>query len=112
MQTATIIGIEATSGLTTSLANIGNYVVPVSTSAVISHLFVANKSGSPITASVYVYNGSTGYYLAYQAPIAVNDTLNLLGENGKITLATGWSIQASASSASVADASMSVTQFV
>jgi hypothetical protein len=112
MQTATIIGIVGTANLATSLASIGAYTVPASTGAVISHLFVANTSGSAITATVVATNGTVTVNLAKNAPIAVGDTLVIVAENAKITLATGWSIQASASAAASADASMSVTQFV
>jgi hypothetical protein len=112
MQTATIIGIIGTVSIGTTLANIGSYSVPASTSAVISHLTLANHSSSPVTVSVYVTNGTLYLCICQSTPIAVGDTLNVLGENGKITLATGWSVQASCSATGSVDAAMSVTQFV
>jgi hypothetical protein len=111
MQTATIIGLLGTQGLTTSLQSIGAYTVPASTGAVISHIFVANTSGINITSTVVATNGTTTVNLAKNAPIAIGDSLNILN-GSRLTLAAGWSVQASSSFSAASDASMSVTQFV
>ena len=110
MQTATIIGIQYTKTINTStLAAIGNYTVPASTGAVITHLYVANIGSVAGFANVTLYNGSVDVYLADAAPIAVDDTLDVLNGN-RIVLQAGWSIRVAAVSGTF-DASMSVTQF-
>jgi len=110
MQTATIIGIEAGT-ISTTLTNTTSYVVPASTGAVITQLFAANTSGAAVSVSVYVSNGTTNYALCVNAPVAVGDTLDVLGAN-KLTLAAGWYVASSCSAATSATLTMSVTQFV
>ena len=111
MQTATLSGIQATKSCGVTLANIGAYVVPGATSAVVSHIAVCNTSAVAITCNLTLYNGSTDIYLAFGAPIGIGDTLTLGSISvGPIVLASGWSVRCSVSVAGNADASMSVTQ--
>jgi hypothetical protein len=112
MQTTTLTGIQATSGVGTSLASIGGFTAG-SGGATISYLGIANTTAStPITVSVTVYNGTTDYYLAKNYSLAAGDTLNVLGESGsRLVLASGWSVRASASIAGDCDAVMAVTSY-
>lgn len=111
MQTATIIGVLGSASVPASVTTIGAYTVPASTGAVITQLFCANKTGSTATINVAVTNGTLTYNLAYQAPVAAFDTLDVLA-NTRLVLAAGWFVQVLPNTASAFDVSMSVTQFV
>jgi hypothetical protein len=111
MQTTTLTGVQATSGIGTALAAIGGYLAPAG-GATVSHLTIANTSAVTITVSVTLYNGTTDYYLSKGATLAPGDSLNPLGESGqRLVLASGWTVRASASIAGDADATMSVVQY-
>jgi hypothetical protein len=110
MQTTTLTGVQATSGIGTSLAAIGGYSAPTG-GATVSHINIANTSGVLITVNVTLYNGTTDYYLIKGASIAPNDSLPILQNGSRIVLASGWSVRVSASIASDADATMSVVQY-
>jgi hypothetical protein len=108
MQTTTLTGIQAISGVPTTITTL----YAASAASTISHLMLANKSGASVTVNVTLYNGTTDYYLAYQYTIAVGDTLNVLGESGsRLVLAAGWSIRVLASAGSAVDATCSVTTY-
>lgn len=111
MQTATIIGVVGNSSVPASVTTIGAYTVPASTGAAITHLFCTNKTGSTATINVAVTNGTVTYNLAYAAPVAAFDTLDVLA-NTRLTLAAGWFVQVLPGTAGAFDVSMSVTQFV
>jgi hypothetical protein len=110
MQTTTLIGIQAISGVGVSLAAIGGFTAPAG-GATVSHLAVANTSAASITVNVTVFNGTTDYYLAKGYTLSPGDTLNPVGEMGRLVLASGWSVRVSASIAGDCDATMSVVSY-
>ena len=111
MQTTTIIAPQVSQAVGTSATAIGGYSPPASSGAIVSSIVLANITGSTITATVDLYNGSVATRLVVNAPIAANDCLVLGGSTVKILLVTGWSIRVTSNTASSIDASMSVTQF-
>jgi hypothetical protein len=110
MQTTTLTGVIATKNVGTSLVAIGGFTAPAG-GATISHLAVASTSGATITVNVSLYNGSVDYYISCGYSLAPGDTLNPVGEMGRIVLASGWSIRVSASVASDCDATASVVSY-
>jgi hypothetical protein len=100
---------KATSGLTTSLANIGSYTAPAGTATVIG-CSISNTSGAAITVDVALYLSAVAYYIVKGAPVPVGGTLVVVGGDQKIVLNSGDSIQAKASAGASADAIMSILE--
>jgi hypothetical protein len=110
MQTTTLTGVQAISGVPTTLTSLYSY--SGSGGATVSHLMLANKTGTACLVYVTLYNGTTDYYLAYQYQVSPQDTLNVLGESGsRIVLQNGWSIRVQAQLAATIDATCSVTTY-
>lgn len=109
MQSTTIVAPKVTRAQGVSLAAIGAYS-PAS-SAIVSSLVLANITGSPITVTCTLFDGTNDTRLVLNAPVAVGDSLMVGGADAKFTLVAGWSIRAAASVASGIDASMCVTEF-
>ena len=110
MQTATVKGTYASSAISTVVTAVGGYSPPASTAAIISALTICNTSAATRKVKVSIYNGTTDYYVAFNAPIAVGDSLMIGGADAKYTLQTGWSVRVVADAAQV-DATMAVTEF-
>lgn len=109
MQTATIIGPQCSSGVGVTPNIIGGYSPPSSsTYAVATEVSVANTSTAAITVGVSLYNGSTDYFLAKNAPVAIGDSFYF---PRPITLTNGWSVRVLSSAAASADSTMSVVQY-
>ncbi len=110
MQTTTIQNPSLSSSLATSVQTL--VATPAASSAlIVSALTFCNKSGSPVTVTCSIYNGTSDFYLAYNAPVAVGDTLVLGGENLKITLTNGFSIRGFASATASVDFTASSVLF-
>jgi len=86
---------------------LGTIFTTPTNSAIISAITVANVSGAAITVSISLYNGSTDYYIAYNAPIAVGDTLEIGGNVAKLMLTNGWLLRGIASAANAAHVTIS-----
>jgi hypothetical protein len=73
-------------------------------------LSVSNTTTSPISVSVYVTASAVNYYIVNNATIAVGGALTLFGGDGKLVLVTGDALNIVSSTASSADAILSVLQ--
>ena len=85
---------------------VGSYVVPSSTNAMLLTLSVSNITNTAITANVYHYNGSVTTSIVSQAPIPVGGSLEI----NKIALNTTHAIYVVSNTASSMDAVMSVME--
>ena len=94
MQTATIVAPKVSRNLTSSMVAIGSY--SPSSAAIVTGLYLTNKTGASVTVRVSVWDGS-------------NDTLNVL-QNGKLDLVSTWNVRASCATGSAVDAVMCVTE--
>lgn len=109
MQSVTIVSPKVSRSIGTAFVQVGAYS-PAS-SAIVACIIVANTSGAAVTVTVTVFDGTNDTNLAFNAPVAVGDSLVLGGENLKIMLVTGWSIRVKSSAATSVDATLSVTEF-
>lgn len=109
MQSATILGPQCSSGVGTAPTAVGGYT-PASSSiyATVTELSVANTTASLISVGVSLYNGSTDYFLAKNAPVGAGDSFYF---PRPITLTNGWNVRVVSSAATSCDATMSVVQF-
>src|SRR5580693_1567185 len=93
MQTTTIQPPTLTPSLPTSITQI--LATPAGgTGRIVSGITFANKSAGAITVQCSIFNVATDVWLAFNAPIAVGDTLALGGENLKVMLTNGFSLRA------------------
>jgi hypothetical protein len=112
MQSVAIQAPVASQNIGTAFQSIGGYTGPAGAAgAIISAITLANTGAAIATVNVSLYNGTTDFYLAHGAQIAVGDTLVLGGGNLKIQLTVGWYIRVSATVASTVDATQSFSQF-
>ncbi|MBS2011033.1 MAG: hypothetical protein JST01_28535 [Cyanobacteria bacterium SZAS TMP-1] len=107
MQTATIVAPKVSRNLTSSMVAIGSY--SPSSAAIVTGLYLTNKTGASVTVRVSVWDGSNDTYICYDTPIGANDTLNVL-QNGKLDLVSTWNVRASCATGSAVDAVMCVTE--
>jgi hypothetical protein len=110
MQTATVVTPKVSRAVSTVVTQIGGYSPAAATAAIVTSLVVTNTSAATRTVKVSLYDGTNDTYLAFNAPIAVGDSLMVGGANAKFTLTTGWSVRVVADAAQV-DVSMCVTEF-
>lgn len=110
MQVTTLLNPALLNNVPTSITALTG-VIPASTAWIISALTFCNKVGVAVTVTVTIFNGTTDTNIAFNAPIAVGDTLVLGGENLKIIIGTGYSIRCLCSASNSVDASASVAQF-
>ena len=81
-----------------------------STQTTVIGLSVANTTSSPITISIYLTASSVNYYIVTNTTIPVGGSLALFGADGKLVLNTGDAFNVISSTASSADAILSVLQ--
>lgn len=100
------------SGIGTSLTNVGGYSVPAdsSTTVVVVGLSVANTTGTTVNVEVTLYDGSTDYYIIKDAPVNAGSSLVVVGGDQKIVLEAGHSIRVNSSASSSVDAVMSIME--
>ena len=110
MQTTTIQNPALISGLPITITAL-TPAVPASSGFIVSAITFANKTATPCTVTVSIYNGTTDFYIAFATPLAANDTLVLGGDLLKVLLTTGFSIRALASIAATVDAHASYVLF-
>lgn len=73
----------------------------------INAIYVTNKSGSSATVTMDVYNGTTGFYIAYTLTVPVGASVVIVDKNSSIYLLENWSIRGGASASSAIDAVIS-----
>jgi uncharacterized protein YaaQ len=69
----------------------------------VNDIYVTNKTASSATTTIDVYNGTTGYYIAYTLTVPVGATVVVVDRNSYIYLLEGWSIRGGASANSTLD---------
>lgn len=90
--------------------NLGSYTVGANTTAVVIGLSVTNTTGSSITANVYINDGAANTYLVTNAPVSSGSSLLVGGGDQKIVLIAGDKVYVQSSSATSADAVMSIME--
>lgn len=81
--------------------------VAASTTVAITSLVVANTTTSPITCDVYITRSATDYYLVKTATVAVGGSLEVIGGN-RVVLIASDALKVVSSAASSADVVVSV----
>jgi hypothetical protein len=110
MQTTNIQNPALTSNLPTSITQV--VATPsASTGRIVSSISFCNKSGGAVTVQVSLYNGTTDFYLAFNAIIAQGDTLVLGGGNLKLLLTNGFSLRALCNTSNAVDVIACYTDF-
>lgn len=94
----------------TSATSVGAYTVAANTTAVVVGLTVTNKTGSSITANVFINDGAANTYVTANAPISSGSSLVAIGGDQKVVLLTGDSIYVESSAASSVDAVLSILE--
>jgi hypothetical protein len=110
MQTTSIQNPSLTQNLSTSIATI-LATPPSATGSIVSGVTFANKSGGTVTIQFSVFNGTTDFYVAFNAPIAAGDSLVFGGENLKLMLTNGFSLRALCNTASAVDVTVHYANF-
>jgi len=94
----------------TSATAIGAYTVAANTTVVVVGLTVTNKTGSSITANVFISDGSANTYVSANAPISSGSSLVAVGGDQKVVLLTGDKVYIQSSAASSIDAVLSILE--
>jgi hypothetical protein len=89
---------------------IGNYTVPSSTTTIVIGLTCTNKTGSAITANVFLANATANTYIVANAPISSGASLIPIGGDQKIVMITGDKIYVQSSAATSIDAILSIME--
>jgi hypothetical protein len=84
--------------------------VAANTTVVVVGLTVTNKSGSSITANVFINDGSANTYVSANAPVSSGSSLVAVGGDQKVVLLTGDKIYVQSSAASSIDAVLSILE--
>lgn len=110
MQTTAIQNPSLTQNLPTAITTI--LATPAASAAfIVSGLTFCNKTASPVTVNVSVYNGTTDTYLAYGQTIDANDTMAFGGDYFKAQITNGFSLRALCSVANAVDVTVHYAQF-
>jgi hypothetical protein len=110
MQTTAIQPPSLTASLPTSITQI--LATPAaSTGFIVSGVTFANKTGATVTVTFTLFNGTTDFNIAFQAPVAAGDTLVFGGENLKFMLTNGFSLRALCNTATAVDVTVSYVSF-
>jgi hypothetical protein len=95
----------------TTADQIGSYTVAANTVAVVIGVTVTNKSGSAITANVYLQDSTVANtYIVANAPISSGASLVPIGGDQKIVMITGDKLYVQSSASSSVDAIMSIME--
>lgn len=109
MQSVTNVAPKVSRAVGTAFTQIGAYS-PAS-SCIVAGIIATNITAGAILVTVTAFDGTNDTNMAFQAPVAVGDSLVLGGENFKLILVAGWSVRVKSSVASSVDAVMSVAEF-
>jgi hypothetical protein len=95
----------------TTATEIGSYTVGAGTTTVVVGLSVTNRTGSAITANVFIQdNTSANTFLVNNAPISAGSSLVISGGDQKMVLITGDKVLIQSSAGSSLDAVMSIME--
>lgn len=102
---------KLSSSIGTTADDVGNYTVPVDTTSIVVGFAVTNRTGSAITANVFIQdNAVANTYLVVNAPISAGSSLVVGGGDQKIVLETGDKMYVQSSAANSVDAVMSIME--
>ena len=96
--------------LGTTATAIGAYTVAANTTVVVVGLTVTNKTGSSITANVFIYDGAGNTFISSNAPISSGSSLVAVGGDQKLVLITGDKVYVQSSASSSIDAVLSILE--
>lgn len=111
MQNVAIVAPKVSRNIGVAATQIGGYSPAAGVSAIVSSLTVCNTNTSVVNVKVSLFDGTNDTYVAFNAPVAVGDTLMIGGADAKFTLLNGWSIRVLSTIATSVDAAMCVTEF-
>lgn len=94
----------------TSAIQVGTYTVAANTTAIVVGFTCTNKSGSSITANVFINDGAANTYVASSAPVSSGASLIVAGGDQKIVLLAGDKVYVQSSAASSIDAYLSILE--
>jgi acetyltransferase-like isoleucine patch superfamily enzyme len=95
----------------TSAEEIGSYTVGADTTSIVVGLSVTNRTGSAITANVFIQDSSLeDTYIVTNAPISSGSSLVVGGGDQKLVLITGDKVFVQSSASSSLDAVMSIME--
>jgi hypothetical protein len=94
----------------TTPEQVGTYTVAANTTAVVVGFTVTNKSGSTVSANVFINAGAANTYVAANAPISSGASLVAAGGDQKIVLIAGDKVYVQSSAASSCDAVLSILE--
>jgi len=95
----------------TSAVEIGDYTVGANTTSIVVGLSVTNRTGSAITANVFIQDSSVANtYVVVNAPIGSGSSLVVGGGDQKLVLLTGDKVFVQSSASSSLDAVMSIME--
>jgi acetyltransferase-like isoleucine patch superfamily enzyme len=95
----------------TSATEIGSYTVPSATTTVVVGLSVTNRTGSAITANVFIQDsGVANTFVVVNAPISSGSSLVVGGGDQKLVLITGDKVFVQSSASASLDAVMSIME--
>jgi hypothetical protein len=110
MQSVAIQAPSLTTNLPTSVTQI--LAAPAGSAGfIVTAVTFANKSAGNVTVQCSVFNGTTDFYLVFNASIAPGDTLVLGGGNLKLQTLIGYSLRALCNTASAVDVTVHYSQF-
>lgn len=110
MQTTSIQNPSLTQNLGTSISTI-LATPPASTGSIVAGVTFANKTGATVTVQFSVFNGTTDFFIAFNAPIAAGDSLVFGGGTLKFLLTNGFSLRALCNTPSAVDVTVHYTNF-
>ena len=94
----------------TTATAVGAYTVAANTTVVVVGLTVTNKTGSSITANVFINDGAANTYVSASAPISSGSSLVAVGGDQKLVLITGDRVFVQSSASSSIDAVLSILE--
>ena len=94
----------------TTATAIGAYTVAANTTVVGVGLTVTSKTGSSITANVFINDGAANTYISASAPISSGSSLVAVGGDQKLVLITGDKVYVESSASSSIDAVLSILE--
>lgn len=95
----------------TTATEIGNYTVGANTTTVVVGLSVTNRTGSSITANVFIQDSAlANTFVVANAPIGSGSTLVVGGGDQKLVLIAGDKVLVQSSASNSADAVMSIME--
>jgi hypothetical protein len=94
----------------TTATQVGSYTVAANTTAVVVGMTVTNKTGSAITANVWLNDGASNVFVTANAPISSGASLVAVGGDQKLVMVTGDKIYVQSSAASSVDAILSILE--